>query len=96
MENWFYQISFLSQDVFIQSNGAFMNFFKFIDCYSAFGKDVKIARWRIELSQYKFDIKYRPGKQNLAADTFSRIVVIGHPRQELHDLHEQLCHPGVT
>ena len=52
-------------------------------------KNVKIARWRIELSQYKFDIKYRPGKQNVAADTFSRIAVIGHPMQELRDLHEQ-------
>ena len=59
-------------------------------------KNVKIARWRIELSQYKFDIKYRPGTQNVAADTFSRIAVIGHPMQELRDLHEQLCHPGVT
>ena len=59
-------------------------------------KNVKIARWRIELSQYKFDIKYRPGVENSAADTFSRIAVIGHPRQELHDLHEQLCHPGIS
>ena len=59
-------------------------------------KNVKIARWRIELSQYKFDIKYRPGKDNVAADTFSRIAAIGHPKQELSDLHEQLCHPGVS
>ena len=59
-------------------------------------KNVKIARWRLELSQYKFDIKYRPGKDNVAADTFSRIATIGHPRQELTDLHEQLCHPGVS
>ena len=59
-------------------------------------KNVKIARWRLELSQYKFDIKYRPGKENVAADTFSRIAAIGHPRQELADLHEQLCHPGVS
>ena len=59
-------------------------------------KNVKIARWRIELSQYKFEITYRPGKDNVAADTFSRIASIGHPRQELQELHEQLCHPGVS
>ena len=57
---------------------------------------VKISRWRVELSQYKFDIVYRPGMENVAADTFSRIAAEGHPLQELHDLHEQLCHPGVT
>ena len=30
------------------------------------------------------------------SDTFSRIAAVGHPMQELHDLHHQLCHPGVT
>ena len=59
-------------------------------------KNVKIARWRVELSQFKFDIIYRPGDENLAADTFSRIASIGHPMQELHALHKQLCHPGVS
>ena len=57
-------------------------------------KNVKIARWRVELSQ--FDIKHRPGKDNVIADTFSRIAAVGHPLQELHNLHEQLCHPGIT
>ena len=59
-------------------------------------KNVKIARWRVELSQFKFEITYRPGKENIAADTFSRIASIGHPMQELHALHEQLCHPGIS
>ena len=59
-------------------------------------KNVKIGRWRVELSEYKFNITYRPGKENVAADTFSRIATVGHPMQELHGLHEQLCHPGVT
>ena len=59
-------------------------------------KNVKIARWRLELSQYKFKITYRPGPENVAADTFSRIASIGHYMQDLHQLHEQLCHPGVT
>ena len=59
-------------------------------------KNVKIARWRVELSQYKFDISYRPGGENVVADTFSRVAAVGHPFQDLHDLYEQLCHPGVT
>ena len=59
-------------------------------------KNAKIARWRLELSQYKYDISYRPGNENPAADTFSRIAAICHPLQELRNLHDQLCHPGVT
>ena len=43
MESWLYQISFSSQDAFNQSNVAFMNFLKFIDCYSAFGKEYQIG-----------------------------------------------------
>ena len=59
-------------------------------------KNDKIARWRVELSPYKFSISYRPGEENKAPDTFSRIASMGHPLQELHNLHNQLCHPGVT
>ena len=59
-------------------------------------KNMKIARWRLDLSQYKFTISYRPGPENVAADTFSRIASVGHYMQDLHELHEQLCHPGVT
>ena len=59
-------------------------------------KNDKIARWRVELSQYKFEISYRPGPENVVADTFSRVASVGHPLQDLHELHEQLCHPGVS
>ena len=59
-------------------------------------KNVKIARWRLELSQYKFNISYRPGANNPAADTFSRIASVGHHLQDLQELHGQLCHPGIT
>ena len=59
-------------------------------------KNDKIARWRVELSPYKYDIVYRSGPENVADDTFSRIASIKHPLQELHDLHENLCHPGIT
>ena len=59
-------------------------------------KNDKISRWRVELSQYKFDIIYRPGKENAAADGLSRIAAITHSLKELLDIHEKLCHPGVT
>jgi hypothetical protein len=35
-------------------------------------KNDKILRWRIELSCLDFDIKYRPGPENLTADCLSR------------------------
>ena len=35
-------------------------------------KNDKIARWRMELSDFKFDIVYRPGSDNQAADALSR------------------------
>ena len=58
-------------------------------------KNDKISRWRIELSQFKYEIKYRPGNENHAADTFSRIAAVNHPLSELRELHENLCHPGM-
>ena len=35
-------------------------------------KNEKIMRWRIELMCYNFDIIYRPGVENVSADTLSR------------------------
>ena len=35
-------------------------------------KNDKLLRWRTELSPYRFDIVYRPGKKNIPADTLSR------------------------
>ena len=35
-------------------------------------KKAKILRWRIELSQYQYEIVYRAEKLNAAADTLSR------------------------
>ena len=36
-------------------------------------KNDKIQRWRLELADFKFDSVYRPGCQNVAADSFSRM-----------------------
>ena len=35
-------------------------------------KNDKIIRWRIELSDFRFNIKYRPGTENACADALSR------------------------
>ena len=59
-------------------------------------KNDKIARWRVELSQYQYIVKYRPGKDNVVADTFSRIAAMNHPLHQLREMHENLCHPGIT
>ena len=53
-------------------------------------------RWRIELSCYYYDIIYRPGTENAAADTFSRMQCSATSKRALYELHASLCHPGVT
>ena len=58
-------------------------------------KNDKIARWRIELSQFSFDIVYRPGSENAAPDMFTRIASM-QPGLSVKEIHEQLCHPGIT
>ena len=60
-------------------------------------KNDKIARWRMELSNNKFDITYRPGNYNPSADVFSRVYCApSQPLQQLDQLHASLCHPGIT
>ncbi|CAB0017249.1 unnamed protein product, partial [Nesidiocoris tenuis] len=68
-------------------------------------KNEKIMRWRLELSNYKFDIVYRCGKDNYAADALSRadlkqpmtnVVSSCTGDAKLKKLHEDLCHPGIT
>lgn len=61
-------------------------------------KNEKILRWRLELSNYHFDIVYRPGKDNAAADALSRICasLSESSNTSLSQLHVRLCHPGVT
>ncbi|KAL0840676.1 hypothetical protein ABMA28_015872 [Loxostege sticticalis] len=60
-------------------------------------KNEKIQRWRLELAPYKYEIIYRPGKENYAADALSRVCASVETRTStLFSLHEALCHPGVT
>ena len=59
-------------------------------------KNDKICRWRLEISCYNFDIVYRPGKDNVAPDTFSRVYCSAVSSKSLYQLHDALCHPGIT
>ena len=59
-------------------------------------KNEKIARWRLELACFSYDIAYRPGKQNTTADTLSRVCSSTMLEDKLQSLHRDLCHPGIT
>ena len=60
-------------------------------------KNDKVIRWRIELLPYTYDLVYRPGKYNLAADAMSRLCCASSTSiSDLAVLHNSLCHPGVT
>ena len=62
-------------------------------------KNDKILRWRLELAAFDFTTIYRPGKLICAPDTFSRATsaYVSSPfLNSLKELHETLCHPGIT
>ena len=61
-------------------------------------KNDKLMRWRLELSEYIYEIVYRPGPENTAADSLSRVATISlskSPSPCAH-LHEKLHHPGIV
>jgi transposase InsO family protein len=58
-------------------------------------KNDKMSRWRMELSCYSYTIEYRPGPENISADTLSRSRSMMNADQ-LIQLHKSLCHPGIT
>ena len=59
-------------------------------------KSDKLYRWRLELTSYSFDIIYHPGIANVAPDTFSRLYCSVICLNSLYQLHNSLCHPGIT
>ncbi|PIK38271.1 hypothetical protein BSL78_24891 [Apostichopus japonicus] len=60
-------------------------------------KNEKMRRWRIELSCFTFDIVYRPGSENIPPDTLTRAFCSAISIEDnFAELHNALCHPGVT
>ena len=59
-------------------------------------KNNKILEWRLELASFSYTIEYRPGKENVAPDTLTRAFCCSTTTSSLIDIHNKLCHPGVT
>jgi hypothetical protein len=63
-------------------------------------KNEKITRWKLDLSCYSYEILYRPGKENHAADALSRVGYVSSTvtstDAKLQSIHTLLCHPGVS
>ena len=62
-------------------------------------KNAKLARWRLQMLDYRFFIVYRPGNLNAVADALSRYSSLTSPLAN-HDvikkLHESMGHPGSS
>ena len=69
-------------------------------------KNIKIQNWRMELGAFSYEIKYRPGADNIVADALTRdpnskamcdSYVCSSKRNvdELKKLHVEMCCPGV-
>ena len=71
--------------------------FMLADNKSKFNNE-KLTRWRPELAEFRYDISYKTGIDNVGADALSRIAAIGSfPKlRKLLDVHGNLAHPRVT
>lgn len=58
-------------------------------------KNDKLLRWRLELSNYSYEIVYRPGSLNISADALSR-ACLATCSISLKELHAASCHPGIS
>lgn len=60
-------------------------------------KNEKIARWRVELSPFSYDIEYRAGNENVVADALTRSSTCSSliTENKLKEIHNTLCHPGI-
>ena len=70
-------------------------------------KNSKLCRWKIALSEYTFDIKYRVGRLNTVADAMSRVCayadtdlekpfISGNIHYILSHVHDKMGHPGIA
>ena len=65
-------------------------------------KNTKILNWRMELGNFQYQVKYRPGRYNEAADALTRITKKKKPTiglivqdDQLKMLHKELRCPGI-
>jgi len=56
-------------------------------------KNKKILSWRLELSQLSYDVRHKPGNENVAPDAFSKICSSA-STSALRNLNDALGHPG--
>lgn len=59
-------------------------------------KNNKIQCWRLELASLSYTIQYRPGKENVGPDTFTRAFCASSFSYNLQQIHDNLCHPGIS
>ena len=59
-------------------------------------KNEKIMRWRMSLSEFDFDIVYSAGKFNCVPDALSRAYCASVYDNTLNEIHESLCHSGIS
>lgn len=67
-------------------------------------KNAKLARWRIELSEFTYNIQYRPGPLNTVADALSRVasfsldvpLSVDQRQKVIKTAHMNMGHPGVS
>ena len=59
-------------------------------------KNSKIACWRIELAEFSYTVSYRPGPDNVVPDALTRAYCATISHTNLTEIHNSLCHPGVT
>ena len=59
-------------------------------------KNNKIQSWRLELASLAYNIHFRIGKDNIAADTLTRAFCANSHTCNLQKLHDDLCHSGIS
>ena len=57
-------------------------------------KNDKIIRWKMEFL-FSYDIKHRPGNENVVADTLTQTCAAASSLEKLKSIHNSLIHPGA-
>ena len=64
-------------------------------------KNNKYERWKLEMADLNFEVQYRPGILNVAADALSRCSSVHTIKDNseidfIRNLHSELAHPGIN